>query len=120
MLWAGSYRDSANVEHGFFGPLDGSNWTTFDAPFDGTTGTEPRYINDHGAITGIALNPKFKVGEEFYRTPNGKFKIFRANGKKLDGIAQGMNDDGTSVGDYVKGDGKTVGYVGGKGRYIAD
>ena len=37
---AGSYRDSANVEHAFFGPLDGSNWTTFDAPFEGTAGTE--------------------------------------------------------------------------------
>src|SRR4051812_8327338 len=48
---AGSFRDSANVEHGFFGPLDGSNWTTFDAPFEGTTGTEARSINDHGAIT---------------------------------------------------------------------
>ncbi|MBV9063689.1 MAG: hypothetical protein JOY77_12285, partial [Alphaproteobacteria bacterium] len=77
---AGSYRDSANVEHGFFGPLDGSNWTTFDAPFEGTTGTEARSINDDGAIVGIATNPKFKVGEEFYRTPEGKFKIFRANG----------------------------------------
>src|SRR3954453_6165100 len=67
---AGSFRDSANVEHGFFGPLDGSNWTTFDAPFEDTTGTQARYINDDGAITGIAQNPKFKVGEEFYRAPD--------------------------------------------------
>jgi hypothetical protein len=99
----GSFRDSANVEHGFFGPLDGSNWTVFDFPGEGTTGTEPRYINDHGAITGIALNPKFKVGEEFYRSAGGKFKIFRAYGKKLDGVAQGMNHADTSMGDYIVG-----------------
>jgi len=73
---AGSFRDSANVEHGFFGPLDGSSWTTFDAPFDGTTGTEARSINDDGVIVGIATNPNFKVGEEFYRAPDGTFSVF--------------------------------------------
>ena len=117
---AGSFRDSANVEHGFFGPLDGSNYTVFDFPGEGTIGTQARSINDHGAITGIALNPKFKVGEQFYRSPNGKFKTFRANGKKLDGIAQGLDDGGISVGDYTKPNGKIVGYLGQKGRYLKD
>jgi hypothetical protein len=117
---AGSYRDAANVEHGFFGPLDGSNWTTFDFPGEGTTGTEPRYINDHGAITGIALNPNFRVGEEFYRSPKGKFKIFSLNGQPLDGIAQGMNATGASAGDYIDADSKVVGYIGQKGKYAED
>jgi hypothetical protein len=117
---AGSFKDSAGVEHGFFGPLDGSNWTVFDAPFEGTTGTEPRYISDDGAITGIALNPDFKVGEEFYRTPNGKFKIFALNGEPLDGIAQGMNSDDASVGDYLNVDGRYLGYIGKRGRYAKD
>lgn len=117
---AGSFRDSANVEHGFFGPLDGSNWTVFDAPFDGTTGTEARYINDHGAITGIAINPNFKVGEEFYRSPKGKFKVFSLNGQPLDGVAQGMNSSGASVGDYINAEGKTVGYIGQNGKYVED
>jgi uncharacterized membrane protein len=79
---AGSYRDSANVEHGFFGPLDGSNWTVFDFPGEGTTGTEARSINDHGAITGIATNPNFKVGEEFYRAPDGTFSVFEKDGQR--------------------------------------
>jgi len=118
---AGSYRDSANVEHGFFGPLDGSNWITFDAPFDGTTGTEPRYIGDDGAITGIALNPKFKVGEEFCRSPSGRFKIFKGlDGRKLDGIAQGLAKKDRSVGDYISTEGKAIGYLGQKGKYLED
>jgi hypothetical protein len=117
---AGSFRDSGNVEHGFFGPLDGSKWTVFDFPGEGTTGTEARHINDHGAITGIALNPQFEVGQEFYRTPGGTFKTFRANGRKLDGIAQGLNASGASVGDYLSAEGKTVGYTGQSGAYSAN
>ena len=116
---AGSFRDSADVEHGFFGPLDGSNYTVFDFPGEGTIGTQARSINDHGAIVGVALNPKFKIGEEFYRSPNGTFKTFRLNGKKLDGIAQGLNASGTNVGDYLIG-GKAAGYIGQKGKYVDD
>jgi hypothetical protein len=117
---AGSFRDSANVEHAFFGPLDGSNWTTFDAPFEGTTGTEARYINDHGAITGIALHPKFKVGEQFYRAPDGTFSVFEKDGQPLDGIAQGMDSTDASVGDYLSTDGRTLGYIDQSGKYKKD
>jgi hypothetical protein len=117
---AGSFRDSANVEHGFFGPLDGSNWTTFDFPGEGTTGTEARSINDDGVIIGIATNPAFTVGEEFYRTADGTFSVFEKDGQPLDGVAQGLSAEGTSTGDYINTDGKTVGYVGRKGRYLED
>ncbi|MBV8800580.1 MAG: hypothetical protein JO208_12330, partial [Alphaproteobacteria bacterium] len=111
---------SANVEHAFFGPLDGSSWTTFDAPFDGTTGTEARSINDDGAIVGIATNPKFKVGEEFYRAPDGTFTVFEKDGQPLDGIAQGLDDDDLNVGDYIKPNEKIVGYLGQNGKYSKD
>jgi hypothetical protein len=117
---AGSFRDSANVEHGFFGPLDGSNWTTFDFPGEGTTGTEARSINDDRVIIGIATNPNFKVGEEFYRVPDGTFSVFTKDGQPLDGIAQGLNVRGDSVGDYINNDGKTVGYIGRNGSYVKD
>jgi hypothetical protein len=117
---AGSFRDASNVEHGFFGPLDGSNWTVFDFPGEGTTGTEPRYINDHGAITGFATNQDFKVGKEFYRTPEGVFSVFEKDSRPLDGVAQGINNHGTSVGDYISDGGKTVGYIGKKGEYRKD
>src|SRR5215467_13852793 len=57
---AGIYVDSAGVEHGFFGPLNGS-YTTFD--LGGTTiGTEPRALNDAGDLTGFAPDPSFTVG----------------------------------------------------------
>lgn len=111
---AGSFRDANNIEHGFFGPLDGSNYTAFDFPGDGTTGTEPRYINDKGAIDGFATNPNFQIGEEFYRSPSGVFKVFQIDGQPLDGVAQGMNDDGTNMGDYYNNEGERVGY---RGRY---
>ncbi len=48
----GSWLDSSGVEHGYVGPPDGSNYTTFDDPNEPGPGTEPRAINDNGYITG--------------------------------------------------------------------
>ena len=63
---AGSYVDANGVEHGFFGPLNGT-YTTFD--LGGTaTGTEPRALNDGGDITGFGADPSFTVGTEFLRS----------------------------------------------------
>lgn len=113
---AGSFRDANNVEHGFFGPLDGSNYTVFDFNGDGTTGTEPRYISDHGAIDGFATNPAFQVGEEFYRSPDAIFKIFQLNGQPLDGVAQGINSSEINMGDYYKSArNRFIGYKGNHG-----
>src|SRR5205809_5129891 len=65
----GSYHDSAGVEHGFIGPLDGSNYKTID--FGGNAiGTEPRGIGYDGAIVGFAPTSGFILGQEFYRKPN--------------------------------------------------
>jgi hypothetical protein len=115
----GSYRDSAGIEHGFMGPLDGSGYKTFDYG-KGTTGTEPRGISYPGAIVGFATASGFTVGEEFYRTPQGEFLTFKKKGVPLDGVAQGINGLATSVGDYVNSDGIRMGYLGIAGKYKRD
>src|SRR6266705_640842 len=64
---SGAYTDSNGTQHGFFGPFDGSNYTTFD---DAGGITEPRAINDNIAITG------FDVGTliPWERFPDGTLK----------------------------------------------
>ena len=117
---AGDYTDSAGVTHGFFGPLDGSNYTTFDFAGDGTTGTQPRAILNDGTINGIGLGGSFQFGEEFVRTPAGKFKVLKVAKQPLDGVVQGGNDADQFVGDYVSSAGPRVGFMGANGKYQSD
>ena len=114
---AGSYTDSGGIQHGFYGPPDGSNYKTFD--LDGVTGTQPRAIRNDLSITGLALASGFVFGEEFYRSPTGKIKILKnAAGDIQDGVAQGGNDAGVYVGDYLDTDGVTrLGFKGKSGKY---
>lgn len=115
---AGSFTDSSGVEHGFYGPLDGSNYTTFDFSGTGVTGTEPRAISNDGSITGFAKGSPFIVGQEFFRAPDGTISVI---GKKhypaFDGVVQGINDAGTFVGDYYSKTGIRVGYKAKHGEY---
>jgi len=113
----GSYTDSTGVQHGFYGPPDGSNYTTFDV--SGVNGTQPRAIRNDLSITGLALASGFVFGEEFYRSPTGKIKILKnAAGAIQDGVAQGGNDAGVYVGDYLDTDGVTrLGFEGKAGKY---
>jgi hypothetical protein len=114
---AGGYTDSGGVLHGFYGPPDGSNYTTFDMS-DGSQ-PEARGIRNDGSITGLALASGFTFGEEFYRSPTGRIKILKnASGAIQDGVAQGGNDAGVYVGDYLDTDGVTrLGFKGKSGRY---
>jgi probable HAF family extracellular repeat protein len=116
---AGGYTDVNGTLHGFFGPPDGSNYTTIDLD-DGTT-PEARAILNDGTITGLSLGG-FNFGEEFYRSPTGKIKILKnADGDVMDGVVQGGNDSGVYVGDYLDTDGFTrLGYEGKKGKYKKD
>jgi len=115
----GAYRDTAGIEHGFVGPLDGSNYKTFD--YGGRSiGTEPRGIDYNGAIVGFAATSGFTFGQEFYRKPNGQFLTFTKHGQPLDGVVQGLNGFGTSVGDYFNADGIRMGYFGVTGNYKRD
>jgi len=117
---AGSYFDSAGVEHGFFGPLNGT-YTTFD--YGGTsTGTEPRGLNDAGDITGFAADPSFAVGTEFLRAADGTLQAIEKDGAALDGIAQGITKKKqTSTGDYIDPNtGVRTGYLAKEGTYQSD
>jgi len=106
---AGSFVDSGGIEHGFFGPLDGSNYTTFDVAGDGTFGTEPRAISPDGSIAGFAPASGFAIGEEFFRRPDGSFAFPQFAGTHLDGVLQGTNFLHISMGDYVNSAGTRAG-----------
>ncbi len=118
---AGSYVDANGVEHGFFGPLNGT-YTTFD--YGGTsTGTEPRALNDAGDITGFAADPSFAVGTEFLRDgKKGTISTFEKSGVPLDGIAQGIiKKKEMSTGDYIDPNtGIRTGYLAKDGNYQSD
>jgi hypothetical protein len=115
---AGSYKDAAAIEHGFFGTLAG-RYTSFDYGHN-ATGTEARGIAVDGSITGVAPAGGFSVGIEFFRKPNGKISTFTLHRRPLDGIAQGINGFDTTVGDYLTADGTVTGYYGVAGRYHSD
>ena len=114
---AGGYTDSAGALHGFYGPPDGSNYKTFDMS-DGSQ-PEARAIFNDGSITGLALASGFTFGEEFYRAPGGRIKLLKnAAGAVQDGVAQGGNDAGVYVGDYLDTDGVTrLGFKGKAGKF---
>ena len=117
---AGGYTDGNGVLHGFYGPPDGSNYTTFDMD-DGST-PEARGIRNEGSITGLALGNGFTFGEEFYRSPSGKIKLLKdPSGNVMDGVAQGGNDKGVYVGDHLDTDFVTrLGFEGKAGKYKSD
>ncbi|MBV8798652.1 MAG: hypothetical protein JO208_02415 [Alphaproteobacteria bacterium] len=114
----GGYTDSAGVEHGFVGPLDGSNWATFDFP--GAAGTEPRAIVQDGTITGFATANGFQIGEEFYRSATGTLKAIKKDKQPLDGVAQGLSTLDVNVGDYYDAEGIRQGYLATRGKYTKD
>ncbi len=125
----GSYSTTANFsdEHGFVRTSNGK-FTTFDY---GTGGTEPRGINDPGAIVGIfqsvgcSLNtsPSLAACEEFERSKSGKFTTIKKGGTPLVGISQGINASGQFVGSYFTGSATNpviAGFYGANGVYLSD
>jgi hypothetical protein len=116
----GTYTTSDGIEHGFYGPLNGS-YTSFDYP--GTAlGTEIRGLNDSGDMVGLAPDVSGISGPEFFLSHDGALKTYTANHTALLGINQGINKHGLTVGDYISDpDTNTqVGYEGRKGHYLMD
>lgn len=117
---SGEYTNSDGLEHGFFGPLGGP-YTSFD--FGATSvGTEARSINNKGVIVGYAPDGNAVTGPAFYRKPDGTIVAIKMDHVGLQGIAQGLNKLGSSVGDYVT-DPNTLaqtGYQAHAGRYQKD
>lgn len=110
---AGAYVDTSGVQHGFFGPFDGTNYTTFDDP-GGIT--EPRAINDKGFITG------YDVGTvtPWERFPDGTLKTVTMNGTALNQLAQGMDKAGVFGGNYDNSSSVSVPYLGKKAKWTSD
>jgi len=109
----GDYTDSSGAQHGFVGPFDGSDYTSFDDP-DGTT--QPRALNNKGAITG------FDTGSlaQWERFPKGYMKSITRNGKPVaQALAQGINSAGVFTGDYTTKTGVEVGALGQKAKYTS-
>jgi len=124
---AGGWYDSNNIEHAFFGPPDGSDYTTFD---DGTpgfqgAGTEARAINNGGDITGYFSSSALSCNIdlcEFERAATGKINTIAMSGTPLIGIPGGINTSGQFVGAYYNpaDDYQSFGYYGDKHAYESD
>lgn len=97
----GFWLDSSGVEHGFVGPDDGSNYTSFDDTADGT-GTQARGISPKGVVTGIANvstgNPLSYV--PFERATDGTITHVTKKGNVLNYLIHGINKSGVFVGNY--------------------
>jgi hypothetical protein len=86
----GSWLDASGVEHGYVGPLSGSDYTTFDDP---TPGTEPRGINDGGYIAGFGNSQNGSTSEfiPFVRSPGGTITTVTKKRKALNYLVQGIS-----------------------------
>lgn len=118
----GSYVGSDGIEHGFYGPLDGSNYTSFDLGRH-EFGTEPRAIGNDGSMTGFAPGSRYVTGQEFFRNARGRIRpITGGPGKRkfLDGLPQGMDDKDVFVGDYTNSVGIRTGYYGKRFKFQQD
>lgn len=105
----GEYVDSNGAAHGFVGPFDGSNYTSFD---DSGTGTEPRALNDKGLITGYDTASSVP----WERFADGTLTTITMDGNPLNKIAQGINKRGIFAGNYEPS-GTNIGYLGKKAKY---
>jgi len=108
---AGDYTDASGIQHGFVGPEDGSNYTSFDDP-DGTT--QPRGINNKGWIAGFDSG----TTNTWERSPSGTLNGVTKSGTQLTGVAQGLDTAGDFTADYIDPTtGATVPYLGKKYKY---
>ena len=96
----GFYLDSSGVEHGFVGPDDGSNYTSFDDPTD--PDTQARGISQDGTVTGadnvLCGSPSCYI--PFERSTKGKITNITKGGMPLNYLAQGINKSDAFTGSY--------------------
>jgi hypothetical protein len=115
----GTFIDSGNKKHGFFGTVAGS-YTTFDYKSGGNTvaiGSDTA-----GDITGgyYGSSTNFCDATPFERTANGKIAAIKKGTKALTGLAWGMNPKGEFVGYTCDKTGIITGYKGKAGKYTGD
>ncbi|HLY07105.1 MAG TPA: hypothetical protein VKR31_15275 [Rhizomicrobium sp.] len=115
----GSWTDPSAVEHGYFGPVSGSNYVTFDDPNSPGPGTEPRGINDNGYITGFSNSQNGSLSGDvpFERDPSGTITEIKKGGALLNAFVQGINKKNEFTGGYINASLQSVGYLGESGAY---
>jgi len=107
----GDYTDASGIQHGFVGPEDGSNYTSFDDP-GGTT--QPRGIGNKGWIAGFDSS----TTDTWERSPSGTLNAVTKAGTALTGVAQGLNNSNVFTADYIDSTtGATVPYLGKKYKF---
>jgi hypothetical protein len=113
----GFWLDSSGVEHGFVGPDDGSNYTSFDAPTD--PDTQARGISQKGYITGIdnVLSGDPTTYIPFERSPDGTITDVTKNGTTLNYLVQGINKMNFFTGNYENSSAQFIGYTGKNAQY---
>jgi hypothetical protein len=118
----GDYVDSGGATHGFYGPMDGSNYTSFD--FGSSGSTQARAISGNAkSITGFSnITGSHCTFEEWERDKDGNISQITKDGTPLNGIAQGLSEKGTFAGDYCDtgGSGVIFGMLGKKGQWTSD
>lgn len=106
----GEWQDSSGNIHGFYGPDDGSDYTSFD---DSGGSTEARGISVNGTITGYDTGTLVP----WEMSTNGTLTDITRKGMDLNEIAQGINKSGIFAGNYDNTSGTSVGYLGSKAKY---
>ena len=116
---AGSYRDSANVEHGF-----SARWTAATGQPSTRRSTAPPArkpdiltIMVRSRAWRSTRNSKWARNSTFTQ---GQVQNFLAQWPAAGWHRAGYEQHRTSVGDYIGASGKTMGYMGQNGKYIED
>jgi hypothetical protein len=117
---AGSFIDGSGVEHGFFGPANGT-YTTLDA---GSGGTQARGINNDGYIVGFSNSQDGDSSSQpnFERLPDGTMQTVQISGQPVDGQANGIAN-GTNKfvgGRWAHLQQHLVAYLGSSGHWHRD
>jgi hypothetical protein len=115
----GTFVDSSNNKHGFFGTVAGS-YTTFD--FKATGNTVAIGIDTAGDMTGgyYGTSTNFCDATPFERMANGKIAAIKNGNKTMTGLAWGMNPKGDFVGYTCDKTGLIGGYKGKAGKFTGN
>jgi hypothetical protein len=116
---AGTFVDSGNAKHGFFGTVAGS-YTTFDYKAGGNTVAIG--IDTAGDIVGgfYGTSTNFCDATPFERTADGKIAAIKNGSKDMIGLAWGMDTKGDFVGYTCDKTGLITGYKGKAGKFTGN
>ena len=114
----GTFIDSHDQKHGFFGTLAG-DYTTFD--FKGTGDTVAVGIDTAGDMTGSFYTSSSELCDATpFERIKGKIAAIKNGKKAMTGLAWGMNTKGDFVGYTCDQTGFIVGYKGKAGKFTDD